>query len=104
MKKYHLKVYETCYYMMEVEAENAKEAIKKWENWEANTAASLPNERKEGIVSVSVVEAETPEAKKDVHTEHCCLTCGCKYGDDNCSVVTERKKQSYPHSDDYCDY
>lgn len=21
-------------------------------------------------------------SKKDVHTEHCCKNCGCKYGDD----------------------
>ncbi len=31
----------------------------------------------------------------DVHTEHCCVACGCKYDDDNCSVVTGKLKQSY---------
>lgn len=44
--------------------------------------------------------------KKDVHTEHCCVKCGCKYGDDRfgdegCSVVSKLKKQSYPC--EYCD-
>lgn len=49
---------------------------------------------------------KTEEERKDddVHTEHCCLVCGCKYGDDYkdedgfiaCSVVSKRKKQSYP--------
>lgn len=34
--------------------------------------------------------------KKDVHTEHCCLKHGCKYGDDYCPVAGGKKKQSYP--------
>lgn len=47
--------------------------------------------------------------EKDVHTEHCCASCGCKYGDDSpeinmedggfsygCSVFSGVKKQSYP--------
>lgn len=26
--------------------------------------------------------------QKDIHTEHCCKSCGCKYGEDNsCTVV-----------------
>ena len=46
---------------------------------------------------------------KDVHTEHCCENCGCKYGEDMpeispvddepiimCSVVSGRKPQSFP--------
>ncbi len=34
----------------------------------------------------------------DVHTEHCCLTHGCKYGnvDNECTVVSGEEKQSYP--------
>lgn len=38
---------------------------------------------------------------KDVHTEHCCLLHGCKYNDDNCTVVTMQAIQSYPCED--CD-
>ena len=37
-----------------------------------------------------------PEKKTDVHTEHCCIDHGCKYGDDNCTIVTGTKVQSYP--------
>lgn len=33
--------------------------------------------------------------KKDVHTEHCCVLHGCKYGDEDCPVVTKIKPQSY---------
>ena len=35
---------------------------------------------------------------KDVHTEHCCKSCGCKYGEEDkgCSVTTGFAKQSYP--------
>ncbi len=37
---------------------------------------------------------------KDVHTEHCCSTHGCKYGDDeNCTVESGRAPQSFP-----CEY
>lgn len=35
----------------------------------------------------------------DVHTEHCCANCGCKYGEEEsgkCSVCSGRKMQSYP--------
>jgi hypothetical protein len=33
---------------------------------------------------------------KCVHTEHCCHTHGCKYGDLDCPVKAGRKPQSYP--------
>lgn len=34
---------------------------------------------------------------KDVHTEHCCIDHGCKYGEDEtCTVVQKIAKQSYP--------
>jgi hypothetical protein len=36
------------------------------------------------------------EKKTDVHTEHCCIDHGCKYGDKNCTIVTGAKVQSYP--------
>ena len=33
---------------------------------------------------------------KNVHTEHCCVKHGCKYGeDDYCPVVQKQQKQSY---------
>lgn len=48
-------------------------------------------------------EKENQE-KKDVHTEHCCQKCGCKYGNDCCSVVTGYRKQSIPcGGNDICD-
>ena len=42
-----------------------------------------------------------PESEKDVHTEHCCIVHGCKYGDDTfggdgCPVSSGKKKQSGP--------
>lgn len=47
-------------------------------------------------VSVAVV-APTPVTEgKDVHTEHCCARHGCKYGDENCTVASGLKQQSYP--------
>lgn len=43
----------------------------------------------------------TPDSKKDVHTEHCCTICGCKYSNkaEDCSVNDGSKRQSFPHSD-----
>jgi len=32
---------------------------------------------------------------KDVHTEHCCVVHGCKYGDRDCPVANKVKVQSY---------
>lgn len=31
----------------------------------------------------------------DIHVTHCCINCGCKYGDDHCSVVSGKTKQKY---------
>lgn len=41
------------------------------------------------------IESIPDDGKKDVHTEHCCANCGCKYGDDDCPVVLRKKRQSY---------
>lgn len=33
---------------------------------------------------------------KDVHTEHCCIIHGCRYGDKDCTVTNKNHPQSYP--------
>jgi len=42
------------------------------------------------------VNSDKNRTDKDVHTEHCCIVHGCKYGNvnDSCSVKTGRKVQS----------
>lgn len=43
--------------------------------------------------------AENPHKPQifDVHTRHCCIKHGCKYGDDEkCTVVTKRAPQEGP--------
>jgi len=32
---------------------------------------------------------------KTVHTEHCCIIHGCKYGDNNCPVELGNIKQTF---------
>lgn len=32
----------------------------------------------------------------DVHTTHCCIEHGCKYGDDDCHVANGSVPQEYP--------
>lgn len=53
------------------------------------------------------IEFSPVDLKTDVHTEHCCIIHGCKYGDENCSVETKFRKQSFPceacFEDDYQD-
>lgn len=44
-----------------------------------------------------------PKFKKDVHTEHCCVIHGCKYGNTKCTVVTRKKPQSFICEDCGCD-
>lgn len=34
--------------------------------------------------------------EKDVHTEHCCVKHGCKYGEKDCLVERGIRKQSFP--------
>lgn len=36
---------------------------------------------------------------KNVHTEHCCVEHGCKYGDLDCPVWLGYQRQSYPCED-----
>ena len=56
------------------------------------------------------------EPPADMHINHCCETCGCKYGEDiphydimdgihliACSVVAGRQKQRYPCKGDCSD-
>lgn len=38
---------------------------------------------------------------KDIHTEHCCIVHGCKYGEEDCTVM--QKKQPQSHRCELCD-
>jgi hypothetical protein len=40
--------------------------------------------------------------KYGVHASHCCIEHGCKYGDEDCPVVSGEIKQKYLC--EYCDY
>lgn len=39
------------------------------------------------------------KSKYGVHQTHCCIIHGCKYGDEDCPVVSGEIKQAYP-----CEY
>ena len=43
-----------------------------------------------------------PESNRCVHTEHCCLFHGCKYGNQGCPVANGAKRQS--HLCEQCTY
>ena len=60
----------------------------------------LPEEKETDDLSFySVENLSVSDKETDVHTEHCCLSCGCKYSNKDCTVMIEQRKQSYPHSD-----
>lgn len=40
-------------------------------------------------------EVQAASDLKNVHTEHCCVIHGCKYGEEDCCVVTKRLPQSF---------
>ena len=42
---------------------------------------------------------ERAMTETNVHTEHCCIDHGCKYGDEDCPVVAGDQKQSHPCQD-----
>jgi len=42
------------------------------------------------------IKVREPGTPSDVHTEHCCVIHGCKYGHDTCTVVTGEHRQSGP--------
>ncbi len=48
-----------------------------------------------GVYLLGLNAAPVQQAKC-VHTEHCCVEHGCKYGHDDCPVVSGLKNQSYP--------
>lgn len=57
---------------------------------------SMLHERSKIKFEEPKMDLRDPKEEKDVHTEHCCKNCGCKYGEDeDCSVVRGTKKQSF---------
>lgn len=48
------------------------------------------------MTDVEDARAEAIAKGPDVHTEHCCIKHGCKYGDETCTVTTGAKTQSFP--------
>lgn len=76
--------------LFEVNAQTKNEAIAKVMDFVAGW--------RDGDVKLLIGEKETKKENKDVHTEHCCSICGCKYGDKGCSVMLG-KKQSYEHGE-----
>jgi hypothetical protein len=50
-----------------------------------------------GIADLGIAEFTAGATEtKNFHTEHCCQKHGCKYGYDDCPVVTGQQKQSFP--------
>lgn len=45
---------------------------------------------------VSLNNLKSAKLKSDVHTSHCCILHGCKYGDEDCTVTSKIREQQYP--------
>ena len=50
----------------------------------------------------SFIHNREEKSNRDVHTEHCCIFHGCKYGYEDCPVESGVKAQSYPCEE--CDW
>jgi len=56
----------------------------------------IMREARAALVRAFGEEPPEPEGyERCVHTEHCCVDHGCKYGDEGCPVETGQKPQSY---------
>jgi hypothetical protein len=44
---------------------------------------------------IPIIPIILPIRQFEIHASHCCLEHGCKYGDNNCPVVTGEIKQKY---------
>lgn len=82
-----------------IKAVTLQEAIK--ENQELTEKLKLVTEERDNLLSayqdaLGLSPKYREKYNKDVHTEHCCQNCGCKYGEKDCTVVTGQKIQSFP--------
>jgi len=91
-------------------ADTIREAAKGGTSVTMSTAAPTPAPKPAKLTTIEVApeppkveEKPAPEPQKaeevlakNVHTEHCCLEHGCKYGDDDCPVSSGKQKQSGP--------
>lgn len=57
---------------------------------------SVPEGSMAEYLGVSFSPPVATTLNSDVHTGHCCLVHGCKYGNFECTVVTEKVQQEYP--------
>ena len=46
-------------------------------------------------LDITYYDGYNDSLEKNVHTEHCCILHGCKYGDDTCPVWLGYQRQSY---------
>lgn len=62
----------------------------------AKIEAKMRGSEKVQVVRRDTLVTEIVVSLTDVHTEHCCIRHGCEYGpDDECSVVSATKPQSF---------
>ena len=83
------------------------------QSYHSNIASGMPvgpamnlfmRNMKAGVFTLAFRDAtkdipETLEEDRDVHTEHCCVMHGCKYGNRDCPVERRVKHQSYDCED-----
>lgn len=57
----------------------------------------LADMKKVALAEENIDIMNQPQPFQDVHTEHCCINCGCKYSNDHkdCPVISKTSRQSY---------
>ena len=52
-------------------------------------------EKRNNIAKLFAQIQDDMDLEDVIHARHCCVKCGCKYGEDNCPVVNFRVMQRY---------
>lgn len=85
--------------MNKEESDLEKLVRQKFTSWNDIPVDRIVIKRDEFLKAISVKQPDVivPLSNKAcVHTEHCCVIHGCKYGSINCPVEHREKLQSYP--------
>ncbi len=74
-----------------------RNTLEKFEQYVAGFMSTAKIEAMKNHIAIGAVKNHEAGVERDVHTEHCCIVHGCKYGkDDICTVTTKKATQSFP--------
>ncbi len=83
--------------MAQIRKDAAKIVAKRTDMFDKSGITKLIEKIKDKrYLETAISGKEYSKKDADIHTDHCCLKHGCKYGDRKCTVVSGEKKQIGP--------